>query len=82
MNGPVKVCFTCGRIYYMDSGHACTGRPAGASATGCDRALASAAFLPDGTPHPDLFLAERGWLAMRGVFRRPEGGGDGEDVAA
>jgi hypothetical protein len=29
-----------------------------------------AAELPDGTPHPDPFLAERGWQVLRGVWRR------------
>lgn len=84
MNGPIAVCFTCGAVCYARAGHACAGRPhdtAGTSATESPT-LVPAVTLPDGTPHPDPFLAERGWLVVRGVFQRPEGGGDGEDVAA
>jgi hypothetical protein len=29
-----------------------------------------AAGLPDGTPHPDPFLAGRGWQALGGIYRR------------
>ncbi len=31
-----------------------------------------AASLPDGTPHPDRFLAARGWQTDRGVYVRRE----------
>jgi hypothetical protein len=26
VNGPAAVCFTCGTVYYVADGHACTGR--------------------------------------------------------
>jgi hypothetical protein len=36
------------------------------------RAAPAAATLPDGTPHADPFLAERGWQAQGGLYvRRP-----------
>jgi len=40
-----------------------------------DRPVApAAATLPDGTPHADPFLAERGWQAQGGLYvRRPAG---------
>lgn len=44
--------------------------------------LAPAATLPEGTPHPDPFLAERGWLVVGGIYQCPDGGGDGEEQAA
>jgi hypothetical protein len=82
MDGLTAVCLDCGAVFFADSGHACTSAsPAGISAPG-DRTLIPAATLPDGTPHPDPFLAERGWLAVGGVFQRPDGGGDGEEAAA
>jgi hypothetical protein len=31
---------------------------------------AAACTLPDGTPHPDPFLAARGWQADRGIYQR------------
>jgi hypothetical protein len=34
-----------------------------------------AASLPDGTPHPDLFLARLGWHARGGVYVRDSTGG-------
>ena len=38
-----------------------------------DRPLApAAATLPDGTPHPDPFLAGRGWQAQSGLYVRRE----------
>jgi hypothetical protein len=46
-----------------------TPEPAGTGVTD-DRALAPAATLPDGTPHPDPFLAERGWQVQRGIYIR------------
>jgi hypothetical protein len=85
VNGPVAVCFTCGRPYYVSGGHACTGRPQDAATASDprDRTLAVAATLPDGTPHPDPFLAQRGWIAWHGCFIRAGGGGDdGEEAAA
>jgi len=82
MNGLTAVCTACGAVFYADSGHACrSGKPAGASGTE-DRTLVPAVALPEGTPHPDPFLAERGWLVVGGIFQRPEGGGDGEEAAA
>ena len=83
MTGPIAVCFTCGAVYYSAEGHACW-RWQGAS-LGDFRWLHSlipAVTLPEGTPHPDPFLAERGWLVVGGIFQRPEGGGDGEEAAA
>jgi hypothetical protein len=50
VNGPVAVCFTCGRVYVAVDGHACTGRPqepAGASDPR-DRTLVPAATLARG----------------------------------
>jgi hypothetical protein len=89
MNGTVAVCFACGRLYYAADGHACTGRPLDAAGTSggprvagsllCERGrhpLVPAVTLPEGTPHPTSFLAERG------VWQRPDGGGDGEEAAA
>jgi len=35
-----------------------------------DRAPATAAQLPDGTPHPDPFLARKGWQVRRGIYVR------------
>jgi len=55
--------------------------PAGASGTD-DRTLVPAATLPEGTPHPDPFLANRGWLVVGGIWRCADGGGDGEEEAA
>jgi hypothetical protein len=60
------VCLRCGAVYFVASGHAC----------------AVAAYLPDGTPHPDPFLAERGWVVVRGLWMRPDSGGDGEEQVA
>ena len=78
MTGPIAVCFTCGAVYYSAEGHACAGRPQETAG----HSLIPAVTLPEGTPHPDLFLAERGWLIVGGIFQRPEGGGDGEEAAA
>ena len=72
------VCLTCGRPYYVDVGHLCPGAPQEAGG----HSPIPAVTLAEGTPHPDLFLAERGWLIVGGIFRRPEGGGDGEEAAA
>jgi hypothetical protein len=96
VNGPVAVCFTCGRPYYIAEGHACAGRPQDtAGASGGPRIAGSllgergrhplvpAVTLPEGTPHPDLFWAERGWLVVGGIWQRPDpGGDDGEEAAA
>jgi hypothetical protein len=71
MDGMTAVCPRCGHVYFAAQGHACTAR-----------ALVPAASLPDGTPHPDSFLAERGWMARGGVFVRATGGGGGEEAAA
>ncbi len=35
-----------------------------------------AASLPDGTPHPDPFLAGRGWQARGGIWVRREPAGE------
>lgn len=53
-----SVCGICGTVFWAGDGHA------------CDPADIPAALLPDGTPHPDPFLAERGWQVVRGVYRR------------
>jgi len=56
-------------------------KPAGAS--GPDRSLAPAVTLPEGTPHPDPYFAERGWMVVGGIWQRPDpGGDDGEEAAA
>jgi hypothetical protein len=39
-----------------------------------------ASLLPDGTPHPDQFLAARGWQVRRGIYvrvKRKYGAGEG-----
>lgn len=95
MNGPVAVCFACGAVYYAAEGHPCTGRPQDTAGTSGGPRIAGsllgergrhplvpAVTLPEGTPHPVPFLAERGWLVAGGIFQRPEGGGDGEEAAA
>lgn len=95
MTGPIAVCFTCGAVYYASEGHACTGRPQDTAGTSGGPRIAGsllgergrhplvpAVTLPEGTPYPDPFLAERGWLVVGGIFQRPEGGGDGEEAAA
>jgi hypothetical protein len=84
MDGMTAVCPACGRVYFLAAGHACrrgSSGPAGTSAQG-GRSLVPAATLPDGTPHPDPFLAERGWVARDGVYVRVPGGGDGEEAVA
>lgn len=95
MTGPLAVCFTCGAVYYASEGHPCTGRPQDTAGTSGGPRIAGsllgergrhplvpAVTLPEGTPHPDPFLAERGWLVVGGIFQRPDGGGDGEEAAA
>lgn len=95
MTGPIAVCFTCGAVYYASEGHACTGRPQDTAGTSGGPRIAGsllgergrhplvpAVTPPEGAPHPDPFLAERGWLVVGGIFQRPEGGGDGEEAAA
>jgi hypothetical protein len=41
----------------------------------------SAAAQPDGTAHPDPFLADRGWATERGVYVRNPPGRDAEREA-
>jgi hypothetical protein len=75
MDGLTAVCLTCGRPYYLDFGHLCSGPRPGWP-------LIPAVTLPEGTPHPDPYFAERGWMVVGGIWQRPEGGGDGEEAAA
>ncbi len=44
-------------------------------------AAPEAAALPDGTPHPDPYLAARGWQAQGGVYVS-QGASRGQDVTA
>lgn len=51
------------------------------AARALDRPAApAAATLPDGTPHADPFLAERGWQAEGGVYVRRPAAGDGQEA--
>jgi hypothetical protein len=64
VTGMTAICGRCGAVYFIANSHAC----------------ALAAFLPEGTPHPDPVLAERGWLVAGGIWQRT--GGGGEEMAA
>jgi len=57
--GQAAVCVACGTV--TREGDWCCAAPV-------------AAELPDGTPHPDPFLAGRGWIAWHGVYVRAGGG--------
>jgi hypothetical protein len=71
--GETAVCPVCGRPYWAGQQPPC----------GCvpPEPAVCAADLPEGTPHPDPRLAARGWVVVRGIWRRAEGS-SGEDVAA
>jgi hypothetical protein len=80
--GEAAACDACGTVYCLPAGHQC---PSGAGGSEAGIALsltappaseATAAQMPDGTPHPDPFLAVRGWQVLGGIWRRvPAEGG-------